>query len=59
MLIGCAKVIVSELGAILFYSRIHDKPLKLCNKLRRSQKTHSTKDKRIRLVGTCRKVPLV
>ena len=33
--------------------------LKLCNKSQRSGLAHSTKDKRIRLVGTCRKVPLV
>ena len=26
---------------------------------RRSEQAHSTKDKQIRLVGTCRKVPLV
>ena len=31
--LGCAKVVVSKLGAILFYSGIHFKPLKLCNNL--------------------------
>ena len=42
----CAKVVVLKLGAILFYSGIHFKPLKLWKK-------------NIRLFGTCRKVPLV
>ena len=31
--LGCAKVVVLKLGAILFYSGIHFKPLKLCNNL--------------------------
>ena len=56
----CAKVVVLKLGAILFYSGIHFKPLKLWKKIsRRSEQAHSTKDKQIRFVGTCRKVPLV
>ena len=52
----CAKVVVWKLGAILFYSGIHFKNLKF---ERGSEQAHSTKDKRIRLIGTCRKVPLV
>ena len=56
----CAKVVVLKLGATLFYSGIHFKSLKLWKKIsQRSEYAHSTKDKRIRLVGTCRKVPLV
>ena len=56
----CAKVVVLKLGAILFYSGIHFKPQKLWKKIsRRSEWAHFTKDKRIRLVGTSRTVPLV
>ena len=56
----CAKVVVLKLGAILFYSGIHFKPLKSWKKIsRRSEQAHSTKGKQIHFVGTCRKVPLV
>ena len=48
-----------KLSAIPFDSKIHYKPLKLGNKSRGSGQTHSTKDKQICLVGTCRNVPLV
>ena len=51
-----------EVGCHPFlYSEIHVKPLKLCKKYREdlSEQARSTKDKQIRLVGTCRKVPLV
>ena len=57
--LGCAKVDVLKLDVILFYSGIHFKPLKLCKKSQRSELAHSTKDKRICLVGTCWKVPQV
>ena len=53
------QVVVSELGTILFYSGIHFKPLKYVTNREDPNKAHSTRDKRIRLVGTCRKVPLV
>ena len=47
-------------GAILFFCGIHFKTSKIMKKIsRRSEYAHSTKDKRIRLVSTCRKVPLV
>ena len=65
----CAKVVVLKLGAILFYSGIHFKPLQLWKKkkiyiyiytYREDLNRHiPQKDKRIRLVGTCRKAPLV
>ena len=59
----CAKVVVLKLGAILFYSGIHFKPLKLYIYIyayREDLNRHiPQKDKRIRLVGTCRKAPLV
>ena len=53
----CVKVVVLKLGAILFYSGIHFKPLKLW-KIKKQQ-TNKQKQKQIRVVGTCRKVPLV
>ena len=53
----CTKV--SFLSAIPFDSKIHYKPLKLSNKSLGSGQAHSTKDKRICLVCTCRNVPLV
>ena len=52
----CAKVVVLKLGAILFHSGIHFKPLKLWEKKTNKQEQ---KQKQIRVVGTCRKVPLV
>ena len=56
----CAKVVVLNLGAILFFCGIHFKPLKIMKKVsQRSEYAHSTKDKRVRLVSTCRKVALV
>ena len=56
----CAKVVVLKLGAILFYSGIHFKPLKLW-KIKKNKQTskQEQKQKQIRVVGTCRKVPLV
>ena len=46
-----SKVFFLKLKAIFFYGKIHCKPLKLCNKSRRSGRIH--------LVDTCWKVPLV
>ena len=54
----CAKVVVLKLGAILFYSGIHFKPLKLWKTNKQTNKQEQ-KQKQIRVVGTCRKVPLV
>ena len=56
----CAKVVVLNLGAILFFRGIYFKPLKLWNKYREDLNRHipqKINDKR--LVGTCRKVTLV
>ena len=53
------QVVVSKLGTMLFYSTIHFKPLKCVTNRGRSEWAHSTKDKRILLLGTCQKVPLV
>ena len=53
----CAKVVVLKLGAILFYIAESIQTSKIMKQIsRRSEQAHSTKDKRIRLVGTCRKV---
>ena len=46
----CAKVVVLKLGAILFYSGIHFKIM---------ENKQEQKQKQIRIVGTCRKVPLL
>ena len=53
----CAKVVVLKLGAILFYSGIHFKLLKLWKQ--KKTKKQEQKQKSIRVVGTCREVPLV
>ena len=52
----CAKVFVLKLGAILYYSGIHFKPLKFWKQKKKKQEQ---KQKTIRVVGTCQKVPLV